>query len=430
MSTQPTTSTEENFATKGGYEMIAPSTLIRLIELCAGTSAVVCAIGPSGIGKTAIPAQVARQRNDGKGVPYVPIYMPTAQQEGFFIPTTAADTKAYFDQRIPRTFEKLLDWANLQQAAYGVDPVTGKHRVPKDKCPILAIEELNRAVDKAVTRAAFTLIGDRMIGDVKLPDCVQIVATMNPTGNGMNVNEFEKDPAMRRRLLQVGVDYAYGDFIAYAMQAKFHPNVLDYLGAHPSHGYDVQAALASKAFACPATWETVSKLCYQFDAEGLHPDTALGRAAVAGAIGATAATTFLDFVRHQAAAITPNDVLLAYAPGTPLQQRLLTYTKADTGRLDKVTDLILGVATYIYADVTRPVETYAPQLAYFFNDLPEELLSLCLQRLITEAKTSEQKDLYFTQLNVAMAAQPACTEALERIANARARAHTANTATT
>jgi len=407
---------EETFATKLGIEMVTPRLFRDMIELNAGSKNVVCAVGPSGIGKTAIPIQVAKARNGGKGVPYAAIYMPTATQEGFFVPTTASDTKAYFDQRVPRTFQAILEWADKMIKKHG-----SAEDVPADMCPILSIEEINRAPDKSVTRAAFVMIGDRMIGDIPIPQCIQIVATMNPTGGGMSVNEFERDPAMRRRLSpMIGVSYNYGDFMEYAMSAGFHEHVLAHLGAQPSHGYDEQAALAGKHFACPATWETVSRLCFQFDRAGLKLTTALGRAAIAGAVGTASATAFLEYVKDNTLVITPEEVLTSYLPSSVVQKRFKAYIKEEGGRLDKISALSEGLVTYIYAHLNKQPETMIKQLACFVGDLPQDILAAFIRRLTDAAndKGSEAKNFLQT-LNQKLATEPAFIEALRKVHQAK-----------
>jgi hypothetical protein len=415
MSTADTkASMEETFASKLGVEMVTPRVFEELINLNAGTRTVVCAIGPSGIGKTAIPTQVAKRRNGGKGVPYVALHMPTATQEGFFIPTTASDTKQYFDQRVPRLFQPIIEWAEQMGKKF-------KGKVPKDMCPILSIEELNRAVDKSVTRAAFVLIGDRMIGDIKLHDCIQIVVTMNPSGGGMNVNEFERDPAMRRRLQSVGVAYNYGDFMKYAMDASFHEHVIGHLGAQPSHGYDEMAALAGKAFACPATWETVSRICVQFEEAKVPLNSSIGRAAIAGAIGSASATAFLDFVRDNTMVVTPDDVLNSYGPDTETRKRFKKYIpKEGEGRLDKVTELSMGLATRIFADLSKKPESIVKQLSVFIGDLPEEILVSFIQKLTDEANRmgTEAKN-FLLVLNQKLGQEPVFMDGLKRLHQAK-----------
>ena len=402
---------EETFASKLGIEMVTPRIFEEMIQLCAGSTNIVCAVGPSGIGKTAIPKQVAARRNGGKGVPYAALFMPTATQEGFFIPTTASDTKRYFDQRIPRSFEPVIEWAETMEKKY-------KGKVPQDMCPILSIEELNRAVDKSVTRAAFVLIGDRMIGDIHLPNCLQIVATMNPTGGGMNVNEFERDPAMRRRLSpMVGVAYNYGDFMKFAIDAGFHDHVVGHLGAVPSHGYDEQAALASKHFACPATWERVSEFCFMFENAKIPLNSTIGRAAIAGAVGTASATAFLDFVRDNTLVVTPEDVLTSYGPDSEVRKRFKKYLpKEGEGRLDKVTELADGLAKRIFMDISKKPETLVKQLATFVGDLPEEILVKFIQALTNEAnRLGSDHKAFLDSLNTKMGQEDVFMNGLRRL---------------
>lgn len=417
MSTADTkTALDETFASKLGIEMCTPRIFKELIQINAGSRNVVCAIGPSGVGKTAIPSQVAAERNGGKGVPYAQVHMPTASQEGFFIPTTAPDTKRYFDQRIPRTFQAVLEWAEEQEAA----AKKAKKAVPKDMCPIIVVEELNRAVDKSVTRAAFVMLGDRQIGDVRIPDCVQFVVTMNPSGGGMAVNEFEKDPAMNRRLLKIGVDYNYGDFMTYAQAANFHPSVLGHLGAQPNHGYDKQAALASKTFACPATWEVVSRLCYLFDEAKIPLNSPTGKAAISGSIGTASAKDFLEYVKDHTLVITPEDVLTTYAANSETRRRFKAYLTDDGGRLDKVTELTQGLAVHIFTDMTRKTEPIAKALGLFIGDLPVEIMMAFIQRLTDESSRLNNEGKQFLQaINRDMAKDPAFNEGMKRLHDAK-----------
>ncbi len=414
MSTADTkTAIEETFASKLGIEMTSPRVFAELIDAFAGTREVITAVGPSGVGKTAIPKQVAARRNGGKGVPYVGLHVPTMTLEDCHIPTMAADTKAYYDRRISRRFQPLLEWVEQVKKA-------NKGKVPIDMVPILSVEELNRAVDKSVTRAIFTLLDDRMIGDVQLDESIQIVVTMNPTGGGMAVNEFERDPAMRRRLRPIGVPYSYGDFMTYAQTAKFHDHVLGHLGAQPSWGYDEPGALAGKAFACPATWESVSRACYRFDELGRKLDTMAGRAAIAGAVGSAAASAFLDYVRDNTAVVTPEDVLTGYTENSEARKRFKSFLKDDGGRLDKVTELAQGLVTKILSDNSRDVATIAPQISAFMADLPVEILMSFIQRLTDESSRMGQESKNYTNnLNREMVKHPGFNQAMKNLHDAK-----------
>lgn len=407
-------SLDETFASKGGFEMTTPLVFRELIEKFAGTRTVVTAVGQSGIGKTAIPKQVAAARNGGKGVPYVGLHVPTMTLEDCHIPTMAPDTKLYYDRRISRRFQVLLDWvAQVKLDNNGV--------VPPDLSPILAIEELNRAVDKSVTRAIFTLLDDRVIGDVHLDDSIQMVVTMNPTGGGMSVNEFERDPAMRRRLLSVGVAYNYGDFMNHATAQNFHPNVIAHLSAQPGHVYDELAAANGKVFACPATWESVSRTCYRFDELKAPLTSAAGRAAIAGAIGTGATLAFLDYVKNNEFVVTPDDVLTDYSETSETRKKFQSYfTEGGGGRLDKVTDLVSGLAIRVFANLKKPVASLAPSIGVFMNDLPVEIMMSFIEKLTEESnRLSNDGKVFFKDLTIELIKVPAYTEAVTRLHEAR-----------
>lgn len=413
MSTADTkTLIEETFASKLGIEMVSPRIFAELIQAFAGEREVITAVGPSGIGKTAIPKQVAARRNGGAGVPYVALHVPTMSLEDCHIPTVPKDTKRFYDRRISRKFEPILDWVEKHR-----DPKTKK--VPVDMVPIIAIEELNRAADKTVTRALFTLLDDRVIGDVHLPVDIQLVVTMNPSGGNMAVNEFERDPAMLRRLRPLGVDYSYGDFMRYATEADFHPLVLNHLEAHNEWGYDREGAIASKAFACPATWESVSRVCRLFESRGQRLDTVAARAVIASAIGTAGASAFLDFVRDRTAMITPEDVMTGYTPDSEVRKRFRSLFKEEGGRLDKVTELTQGVCVRVFTNLQRDVNVIAPTIALFMSDLPVEILTVFIQRLTEEANTSQDAKNFLTTLNRTMASMAPFEAAMAAIHRAK-----------
>lgn len=414
--TDTATVIDETFASKMGIEMTTPRVFEELIELHAGTRVVICAVGPSGIGKTAIPKQVAARRNNGKGVPYVPLHVPTMTLEDCHIPTMADDTKLYYDRRISRRFQPIIEWIDKVKSKLKKDEA-----FPIEMVPIIAIEELNRGADKAVTRAIFTLIDDRMIGDIMLPDEVQIVASMNPSGSGFSVNEYERDPAMRRRTLSVGVTFNYGDFIKHATTQKFHPNIIAHLGAQPGHVYDELAAAAGKAFACPATWEMASRICWRFQEQNVSLLTPAGRAAISGAVGTGSAVAFLEFVKDHTLVVTPEDVLTAYGPDSEVRKRFKAYfTDSGGGRLDKVTDLSMGLAVRVFSDLKRKPESIAKPLAYYISDLPVEIMMSFVTKLTEESnRLGNDGKTFLSSLNVLLVKEPAFTDGLRRLHDAK-----------
>jgi hypothetical protein len=414
------TITEESPAAKLGVETITPSVFRRQIEILAGEDVVIAAVGPSGIGKTAVPIQVAKDR----GVPYVPLHMPTMTPEDFHIPTMAKDTQSYYDRRIPRRFQEAIEFVEKEKLKHpgGV--------LPGDRRPIIAVEELNRAVDKSVTRGAFVLLGDRMIGDVHLDANFQFVVTMNPTGGGMAVNEFERDPAMRRRLCIMYVAGSYSDFMRYAEKVPFHDEVLGYLRAHPSQYYDDAMAKNGKVFACPATWERVSRVCNAYARAGhaLHSNEA--RAAYAGYVGTAIGETFIEFVRDRTTTVTPDDVMTSYSENSETRKRMQRLLDPEKGRLDRVTDLLQGLAVRVFGKTDGDASKISKQIGLFMGDLPEELMLTFVQHLAKEAKEGQNSEnrAWMQKLNTALNKEKGYMDAIHKYHAAKDRAKAEATA--
>lgn len=386
---------DETAATHLGIDTVTPRVLERMINVIGDQSLVLAIMGQSGIGKTAIPRQIAAKR----GVPYAQIHMPTAAPESFQLPSLPKDGSPFFDQKIPRTFQELLTYAEAEAKKHP----DGK--VPVARKAILSIEELNRAPDKSTTRSAFVMIGDRVIGDVRIPDAIQIVATMNPSGQGFSVNEYEKDPAMRRRTMLVYLAADYSDFMAYAEGAEFHDEVIGYLRAHVSHFYDEVAAKAGKVFACPATWEAVSRACYALAAARESLSGAVARAAYAGIIGTGVTQTFIEYIKDRTTTVAPDDVLYRYSA---VRDRVKKLLKDD--RLDRITDLVTGLAVRVVSlpVADRDTSKFVDSLALFLGDLPPEVVMTFMSAGVDQAeRAGGDTEKWFRQdINSALVGNP------------------------
>lgn len=395
---------EETFTAKLDIHQVTPGAYDELIELCADAPrTAVCAIGWPGLGKTAIPKQVAKRRN----APYAAFMIPQMSVEDCHIPTFAQDTRQYYDRRITRKLQPLLEFVAQLRAENG-------GAFPKGRNPILAIEEINRARHKAVTNAMFTLLEDRMLGDTYIDDAIQFVVTMNPSGGAMAVNEFERDPAARRRLLMVGVTASYADFMHYVTDAKFHPQVIEHLEAQPTWMYDEEGIISGKVYPCPASWETVSQLCYTLDEQKRSLTEGSARALIAGKIGATAAEAFFEFCLDKTIVITPEEVLQGYFLNSTVRARFKRFL--DESRQDKIAMLMPGLAMKIFGNTKRPPATYGKQLALFMDDMPEEnVVQFIKTHLKGQSDTVTGGREYFRQLSEYMSKEPAFRQSVERL---------------
>lgn len=431
---------DESFTTKLGIPTVASERFMQLIEFCAHIPrAVIVGIGKPGIGKSQIVRQRARARNNGLGVPCGVMHIPQMSIEDFYIPTSASDTKRYYDKRIPRNFADVVEWVE-------------KHKANKtwrdDMKPILVIEEINRASDKNVTKACFTIIEDRMIGDTKIPDEVQIVALMNPAGGTMMVNEFEKDEAFRRRLLFVGITSAFGSFIQYArkgtksvdiptfkastefrktLETNFHPEVIKFLEAQTKWFYDDKMAAAGKVYANPASWETVSDICCMLQANNLPYTGQLAQAAIAGKVGMTATEAFMSYLKDNDSVIAAIDVLRDYRERSKIRERVLK--QVENGKDGILTDLCAELATIMFDGSERKIKDYADQLALFMDDLPpERLMDFIKYKIANAADNYDGGRDYFKRLNVEMSTNSKFNSALKKYEMVRKKAEEAQEA--
>lgn len=388
---------------------IGPADFRKLIDLAAmDTNLVICGVGPSGIGKSHIIHQAAEARNlpfanGHRRGPSLILNGPQMSATDIQIPTIPRNHEEeegapilYFDGRISRIYEQLL--AHEQEFERN-----GKRN-------ILLIEEINRTRDPSVTAALFTMLGDRRIGSVRIPDFVQIVVLMNPSDGAMRVNGFESDPAMRRRITIVAVISNVRDFLNHARAKQYHKSVIAYIEAQPKQLYDEMGARSGKVFACPANWDKVSRILKILDESKTPLHGPIAHAMISGNIGITAANRFEEFLRDSTVVIAPSDVLENYAHDSRVREAV---KKVIPNRTDMISELCAGIASHIFSTKAAPA-TFAKQLSLFLMDLKEEQFSHFLKvHLPAEAK-EEGNRMYMVNLSQTMARHPDFSSAAKR----------------
>ena len=424
---EQTISSEESYVVKLDIGLATVKRFKRLVELCAPIPRIViCGIGVSGVGKSHAVKQVGAER----GVPFPDhddvedltrpsqvLHVPQMQVEDFYIPTIPKDAKdkRYYDRRIPRRFQAVIEYT-----AENEKMIRAGHKGR----PIILVEEPNRARDKSVTAALFTLLEDRMIGDTPISSLVQMVCLMNPSTAGNSVNQFEKDNASRRRLLPIGVTSSFGEFVDYINTKKFHPAIVDYIQAQPSMVYDHAAAAAGHVFACPASWETVSEILKRMDELQLPLICTDARIAIAGKIGMTATAALLDFIENRATVVAPLDVLNHYKKVRHIVQGYIDPRGAGKPRHDLIATLCHGVAATLFHQAEDP-KKYRETLPQFMDDLlPDMLVAFVTVHVAGEAKATDDGMTYWKRLGMSFADVPAYNSAMKKLFDAQAKIQT------
>lgn len=276
---------------------------------------------------------------------------------------------------------------------------------------LLVLDEWNRG-EKNVMNAAFTLMEDRRFGGFSIPDHVKIMACMNPSDGNYLVNEAEKDPAFRRRLCFVSIQPDPVSLLEYMSgPGNFHHYVVDYLRAVPSAINDEQSRRAGKIAANPASWEKISRTCYQVEKGGMSfdKDELTIKTKLAGHIGYGPASAFLSWVKDNEVLINPDEVIYQYKKVQKKVQKLVNSGKKST----EIGDLVNGVAITMVAKEEKSPEV-CKNIGMFMCDLPLEFVKT-LAQLLDNIGTEQKKVNYTLEISTGLSQTPEFQEAFERI---------------
>lgn len=143
---------------------------------------------------------------------------------------------------------------------------------------------------KMVQAAAYKLVLDRMVGQHRLHPSCYCVAAGNMMTDRAIVNQLST--AMQSRLIHLELELNHSDFMDHAVVAKFDCRVTGFLDFQPSKLSTFSPAHNDKTFACPRTWEFVSRLI-----EG-QESSEISLKMIAGTIGEGAAIEFVTYARN------------------------------------------------------------------------------------------------------------------------------------
>ena len=370
----------------------------RVIELAFDNKQVVCMIGEAGIGKTHLWNQISEDREWDR----VTLYLAHLEREDIGgIPFPSGNGSGTYDFLCEKTIKRVIDNA---------------------KPTLLVLDEWNRG-EKAVMNAAFTLMESRRFGSYKLPDHVYIGAAMNPSESNYIVNEAEKDPAFRRRLIMLAVQSNVASFMEHARgRGDFHPTVVDYLEAQPTNLNDIAARDAGKVYANPAAWEKISDGLKAIDSRGEDLAT-MERTLLlwgGGIVGMQTMSTFIDFLKERAVFINPDEIISDYKKKA--RRKIMRLVKS--GRNDALMETCESIAVALVGrrdtpEVKDHLGKVARNLGAFLKDLPSEATMGFLTKLGKHATDAGQDGTQFhLDLSEELSKGDDYQKAIERIGDA------------
>lgn len=259
--------------------------LIAVLRLLPSDKSVLI-IGPHGVGKSMITAELARHF----GLPLIDRRL-SQMTEGDIIglPKVADDVTAFY----------AVDW--FRQACL-------------QPC-VLLLDELNRASTE-ILNAAFQIVLDRELNGNRLHSGTRVIACIN-AGAHYAVNDM--DPALINRFAIFHFEPDQDDWLAWARtDNRIDPVLIDYVGHHPTElrFKELDKMEPLTAYPTPRGWEAVDK-CLK--GAGMPPLDVCGRSAppgffhiVASLVGHPSAIGFCKWVQEYNRVVTAEDILDRY----------------------------------------------------------------------------------------------------------------------
>lgn len=200
-------------------------------------------IGPPGIGKTQIMAQIAKEckiglvsytithhtRQSAVGLPYI--------KEEEFEGKSYSITEYTMSEIIASIYQKMKE-TGLKEG-------------------ILFIDEIN-CVSETLAPTMLQFLQNKTFGNQKVPEGWIIVAAGNPPEYNKSVREF--DMVTLDRVRYINVEANYHIWKEYALSKHLHPMILSYLELKPSQFYRIETSIDGMEFVTARGWEDLSHL--------------------------------------------------------------------------------------------------------------------------------------------------------------------------
>lgn len=215
-------------------------------------------MGPPGVGKTAIVAQVA----DELGINFVSYSITHhTRQSALGLPYIADAKFSGKDYKVSRyTMSEIIASVYDAIEASGVEE------------GILFLDEINCA-SETLAPAMLQFLQYKRFGQHVLPEGWIIVSAGNPPEYNKSAREF--DSAMMDRMKRIDVEPDVRVWMDYASTHGIHPAILSYLTNKPDNFYSVRARLGGSSMVTARGWEDLSRMLQAYEIENLNIDLAL-----------------------------------------------------------------------------------------------------------------------------------------------------------
>ncbi len=215
-------------------------------------------MGPPGVGKTAIMAQIASELN----VALLSYSMTHhTRQSALGLPFIVQKTYGGKEYSVSE-----YTMSEIIASVYDLMERTSKRE------GILFLDEMN-CVSETLLPVMLQFLQYKVFGRHRVPEGWIIVAAGNPPEYNDSVRDF--DMAIWDRVRRIDVEPDFSVWRKYAADTGTHPAVLAYLDGHREHLYSVRATVEGKQFVTMRGWSDLSDIMLLYDGQGLRIDEVL-----------------------------------------------------------------------------------------------------------------------------------------------------------
>ena len=252
-------------------------------KLVIMTGEVPLLIGESGIGKTSLVMEIAKEL-DYEIVTIDANLLKEGEIGGLPI---VADMEVKNGNNISK--RKITTYA-IHNKLIEVDLA-----IEKERNVLLFVDELNRC-DHAVQQELMNLVLNREINGYKLHDDVKILAAMNPSskyGSDFDYQVVDMDAAQENRFVWLNMEPDYNQWLNWAMDSGIEQKVIEFISTFPEYLHRINE---DDVRATPRSYERVSKSykVYKEQKDSIPRNVFLN--VIKGNVGKVIAEEFISFV--------------------------------------------------------------------------------------------------------------------------------------
>jgi len=257
---------------------------LKSIDLVLSTGEVPLIIGESGIGKTALARQIAKENNWS-----LIVLDGNLLKEGEIggLPTIESYTKVNYNG----------DKVEKKTTVYAVHNKLREidEEITQQKTVLLFIDEINRC-EHTVQQELMNLILNREINGYKLHEDVKIVAAMNPSskyGSDFDYQVVDMDAAQENRFVWLHMEPDYIQWLDWAIDAGIEQKVIEFISTFPEYLHKTNE---DDIRATPRSYERISSIYKIYKKKKDSVPRSVFLNVIRGNVGKFIAEEFVSFV--------------------------------------------------------------------------------------------------------------------------------------